>query len=185
MAAVGFQRRLLQLARDFASRRVAFGKTLAQHALHASTLAEMEVKSRACLHFVLEMSLLLGKAEGRGDHKDDNALLLRLLTPVCKLFTAKLGVEIAAESLESFGGYGYVEDSGIPTIYRDMQVLSIWEGTTNVLSIDVLRVLSQKNDRNAIRVFREAVYCNLSGVGKKLTDPSAGLYIISSVVAQI
>ena len=53
-------------------------------------------------------------------------------------------VAITSEGLESFGGHGYVEDSGIPETHRDAHVLSIWEGTTNVLALDVLRVLFAK-----------------------------------------
>eukprot|EP00731_Ephydatia_muelleri_P022899 Em0015g482a len=52
---------------------------------------------------------------------------------------------VASESLESFGGQGYIEDTGLPTLFRDAQVLPIWEGTTNILSLDVLRVLQKSN----------------------------------------
>src|SRR5204863_3603671 len=69
--------------------------------------------------------------------------LLRLLTPVVKLNTAKQAVSGLSEVCESFGGAGYIEDTGIPTLLRDAQVLPIWEGTTNVLALDVLRVLTQ------------------------------------------
>jgi alkylation response protein AidB-like acyl-CoA dehydrogenase len=50
-----------------------------------------------------------------------------------KLYTAKQAINISSEGLETFGGQGYIEDTGLPTIFRDHQVLSIWEGTTNVL----------------------------------------------------
>ena len=63
------------------------------------------------------------------------------LHPLAKLFTAKMAVSAASEVLECFGGAGYVEDTGLPVLLRDSQVLPIWEGTTNVLSLDVLRVL--------------------------------------------
>ncbi len=70
---------------------------------------------------------------------------LRLLTPLAKLYTAKQGVAGLSEIVESFGGAGYVEDTGIPRMLRDAQVLSIWEGTTNVLSLDALRAI-QRDD---------------------------------------
>jgi hypothetical protein len=58
-----------------------------------------------------------------------------------KLHTAKQAIAVASEALEAFGGAGYIEDTGLPRLLRDAQVLSIWEGTTNVLSLDVLRAL--------------------------------------------
>ena len=58
-----------------------------------------------------------------------------------KLTTAKQAVLVASEVLEAFGGAGYVEDTGLPVLLRDSQVLPIWEGTTNVLALDALRVL--------------------------------------------
>jgi hypothetical protein len=58
-----------------------------------------------------------------------------------KLTTARQAVSVASEILEAFGGAGYVEDTGLPALLRDSQVLSIWEGTTNVLSLDALRTL--------------------------------------------
>lgn len=54
-------------------------------------------------------------------------------------------LSVATEGLESFGGVGYLEDSGLPKILRDGQVLSIWEGTTNVLALDVLRAIAKTN----------------------------------------
>ena len=64
---------------------------------------------------------------------------LRALVPLTKLTTGKQAVAVASEAIESFGGAGYIEDTGLPTLLRDAQVLPIWEGTTNVLSLDVLR----------------------------------------------
>jgi hypothetical protein len=66
-----------------------------------------------------------------------------MLTPIAKLYTAKLSVAGISEVLESFGGAGYIEDTGIPKLLRDAQVLSIWEGTTNVLSLDTLRAIEK------------------------------------------
>ena len=64
--------------------------------------------------------------------------LLRLATPLTKLLTGKQAVAVTSEVIEGFGGAGYVEDTGLPQLLRDAQVLPIWEGTTNVLSLDAL-----------------------------------------------
>jgi len=66
---------------------------------------------------------------------------LRVLTPIMKLTTGKQAVAVASEVLEAFGGAGYIEDTGLPVLLRDSQVLPIWEGTTNVLALDTLRAL--------------------------------------------
>jgi len=89
--------------------------------------------------------VLFRSKEECGEASETELQLLRLLTPVAKLYTAKQAVTIASEVVESFGGAGYVEDTGIPRLLRDAQVLPIWEGTTNVLSLDTLRAI-QKAD---------------------------------------
>jgi putative acyl-CoA dehydrogenase len=63
---------------------------------------------------------------------------------VAKLYTAKQAIASASEVLEAFGGAGYIEDTGLPRLLRDAQVLSIWEGTTNVLSLDTLRAIEKE-----------------------------------------
>jgi hypothetical protein len=70
---------------------------------------------------------------------------------VAKLYTGKQAVAVASEALEAFGGAGYIEDTGLPRLLRDAQVLSIWEGTTNVLSLDVLRALESGVEIGVLR----------------------------------
>jgi hypothetical protein len=86
---------------------------------------------------------LLGRIES-GDATSAEQLLSRLLTPIGKLTTGKQAVALASEALEAFGGAGYVNDTGLPKLLADAQVLPIWEGTTNVLSLDALRALRQE-----------------------------------------
>ncbi|HKW11092.1 MAG TPA: acyl-CoA dehydrogenase family protein [Gemmatimonadaceae bacterium] len=144
VAAVAGMRRATALARDYAARRVAFGKRLLDHPLHAETLAAMELEWRAGFFLAFHVVELLGRQEA-GEATNDQLALLRLLIPVAKLYTAKQAVAVASEAVEAFGGAGYIEDTGIPRLLRDAQVLSIWEGTTNVLSLDVLRALEKTN----------------------------------------
>jgi alkylation response protein AidB-like acyl-CoA dehydrogenase len=130
--------RLLHLQRDYAARRVAFGRPLAGHPLHRETLAGLHVEYEAALALTFDCARLLGRQEA-GEASAEERAALRLLTPLAKLSTAKQAVASASEGLEGFGGAGYVEDTGLPVILRDAQVLPIWEGTTNVLALDVLR----------------------------------------------
>jgi hypothetical protein len=138
--AVATMRRACALARDYASRRIAFGRPLSAHPLHRATLADLDLEWRAGFLLVFELAALLG-ADEMGEASTQERALLRLLTPVAKLYTAKQAVAVCSEALECFGGAGYIEDTGLPRLLRDAQVLPIWEGTTNVLSLDALRAL--------------------------------------------
>jgi len=140
VCAVSYMRRGLALAEDYARKRRAFGKLLMEHSLHRETLADLHAEFTGALHLVMHLGVLLGRDETGVASGDDQALL-RLLTPIAKLYTAKQAIASASEVLECFGGLGYIEDTGLPSLLRDCQVLSIWEGTTNVLSLDVLRVI--------------------------------------------
>jgi len=135
-------RRGLALAGDYAARRVAFGAPLADKPLHVDTLAAIHAELEGAFHLTFRAVELLGREEAR-TITEEEALLLRLLTPVMKATTGKQAVAAASEILESFGGAGYVEDTGLPRLLRDAQVLPIWEGTTNVLSLDLLRAIAK------------------------------------------
>jgi acyl-CoA dehydrogenase len=144
ISAVSLMRRGLALALDYAGRRMAFGSKIIEKPLHLDTLAGLQAEAEAAFHLAFYVAELTGQSEA-GEIDEEEALLLRLLTPVMKLTTAKQAVAIASETLEAFGGAGYVEDTGLPLLLRDSQVLPIWEGTTNVLSLDTLRALGADN----------------------------------------
>jgi len=144
VCAVSGMRRCMDLMRDYSGRRRVFGKLLQQQPLHVETMARLEVETQGAFHLVFHCVGLLGKDEC-GQTSEDEQAVLRLLTPLAKLYTAKQYVSLASETLESFGGAGYVENTGLPGILRDAQVLSIWEGTTNVLSLDALRAMERNH----------------------------------------
>ncbi len=160
VAAVAGMRRAVALASDYARRRRAFGKPLIEHPLHVETLADMRLELRAAFLLAFRVVELLGKDEC-GDATESESQLLRFLIPVAKLYTAKQAIAVASETLEAFGGAGYVEDTGIPRLLRDAQVLSIWEGTTNILSLDALRAM-QRDD--ALAVWTTDVRRRLKGI---------------------
>lgn len=142
VAAAWTTRRCLALVRDYARRRFAFGATLVDKPLHVDTVASLAAETEATFHLAFRTVELLGRVEAKEATEAEQALL-RALTPITKLTTAKQAVTVASETLEAFGGAGYVEDTGLPTLLRDAQVLPIWEGTTNVLSLDTLRALGK------------------------------------------
>jgi putative acyl-CoA dehydrogenase len=155
VTAVGAFRRLLVLAKDYSGKRKAFKKTINQHPLTIKILAKAQVDFHACFHLTFLISEIMGSEEFYtldnllGLTQEELSKLLRLLTPIVKLYTAKKVVIWTSELLEVFAGVGYIENSGIARLYRDNQVFSIWEGTTNILSLDLLRAL-KKDDSFSI-----------------------------------
>ncbi|NWI14165.1 ACD11 dehydrogenase, partial [Crypturellus soui] len=172
IGAVAAMRRMISLSREYALRRVAFGKLLKDHPLHMQTIARMEVQTRGAFLLAMEVVRLLGLVETNMASEQDK-LLLRLLVPVAKLYTGKQAAAVVVEAMESFGGQGYMEDTGLPVIVRDTLVLPIWEGTTNILSLDVLRSLS-KSQGQVLAVF-------ISTVQRKL-DSASGIEKLGAAV---
>lgn len=140
VCALATMRRCLALAFDYARRRQVFGRALIEQPLHRATLSALQAEFEAAFQLVFFVTELLGRVE-TGVAANAEKLLLRVLTPLAKLWTGKLAVRIASETCEAFGGAGYIENTGIPLLLRDAQVYPIWEGTTNVLALDVLRAL--------------------------------------------
>src|SRR6185503_18514485 len=134
-------RRGLAYARAYADARTVAGGRLAANPLHRSTLSTLAVDAQAAFALAAHAFSLLGRVEVDNDWAAGSEL--RLAAPLAKLTTGRLAVASASEYLESFGGAGFVEDTGLPRLLRDAQVLPIWEGTTNVLSVDVLRALAR------------------------------------------
>jgi len=162
----GAIRRGVAVARDFASRRQVFGKLLMNHPLHLSTLADMEAELRGAQQITFDVVLRLGRTECDPKATQEEHVLLRLLTPIMKLYTAKQAIAITSESIESLGGTGYMEDSDMPRLLRDAQVGSIWEGTTNVLSMDVWRPALKEN---ALQYFVDCVSAKINDINTSTT----------------
>ncbi|MCC6766345.1 MAG: acyl-CoA dehydrogenase family protein [Deltaproteobacteria bacterium] len=177
ICSVASLRRGLALARDFAGRRFAFGATLDQKPLHVDTLAGMQAEYEAAFHLAFHGVALLGREE-TGVITDEEAALLRLLQPLMKLTTGRQAVAGASETLEAFGGAGYIEDTGLPEILRDAQVLSIWEGTTNVLALDALRAISRAE---ALPVFGREVRRRVAAAAGEPTLRAAGAAALAAI----
>jgi alkylation response protein AidB-like acyl-CoA dehydrogenase len=173
VSSVALMRRGLALALDYANKRFAFGSNLSEKPLHVDTLEGLHAEFAAAFQLAFLVAELTGKSE-TGEITDDENLLLRLVTPLMKLTTGKQAVMVASEVLECFGGAGYVEDTGLPLLLRDAQVLPIWEGTTNVLSLDALRALglnASSSESRAFQVFTtEVLNCLESAKVQRLSD---------------
>jgi alkylation response protein AidB-like acyl-CoA dehydrogenase len=149
IGAAWYCRRALALATDFAGRRLAFGKLLRDQPLHADTLAWMRAETEGVFHLAFRLAELAGKIE-HGTASETDELAYRILTPIAKLTTCKQAVAVTSEGIEAFGGAGYVEDTGLPRLLADAQVLPIWEGTTNVLALDTLRAMAREKTFEAL-----------------------------------
>ena len=157
VAAAGMAR-ALALARAHARQRLAFGGPLREKPLHRDTLAGLEAEREAAFLLAFRAVELLGEAEAR---PAADRGFLRTVSALAKLTTGKQAVAVASEALECFGGAGYVEDTGLPRLLRDAQVLPIWEGTTNVLSLELLRALAAGGGAG-VRELREEIAARLA-----------------------
>lgn len=135
-------RRGLQLARGYAAARTAFGRPLDRQPLQRVVLTQLALQAEAALLLTMRLAALMGRVEG-GTASEEDRLLFRAGTSLTKLYTARQAVACASETVEAFGGAGYMEDTGVARHLRNAQVLPIWEGTTNVLALDTLRVLGR------------------------------------------
>ena len=120
--------------------RSAFGKTLAEQPLMRNVLADLCIESEAATVAAIWLARFFDDAHA-GDERARE--VRRLATPVLKYWLCKRGPGHAAEALECLGGNGYVEESGMPRLYREMPLASIWEGSGNVQTLDVLRAMAR------------------------------------------
>jgi putative acyl-CoA dehydrogenase len=126
----------------YASHRRAFGASLISQPLMASVLADLVLESEAATTLALRLAGAADRA-ARGDEAE--AALLRVALPAAKHWVCKRAPLHAAEALECLGGNGYVEESGLPRLYREAPLNSIWEGSGNVTALDLLRGLQRQH----------------------------------------
>jgi putative acyl-CoA dehydrogenase len=141
-SAAGMRAALTQAAHH-ARHRVAFGSRLLEKPLMRNVLADLAVESEAALSLALRVAGAVDRAV-RGDEED--RAFKRLATTLAKYWVCKRQPAMVAEALECLGGNGYVEDSGMPRLYREAPLNGIWEGSGNVTALDVLRVLAREPD---------------------------------------
>ena len=178
VTACGLWGRGLAISRAFALVRSVKGTRLMHMPAHVKTLANNHVEYRASMHSAFFVVALLGVSEQQANtYKDpindtsstivpsdprSASFLLRVLTPVTKALTAKAAIAGLAECMESLGGVGYLDSSSpldigtnIARLYRDANVLSIWEGTTDVMADDTIRVLKGRMGEDVVSGIEE------------------------------
>ena len=147
----GLMRQALVEAIHHTRHRAAFGKRLVEQPLMQSVLADLALEAEASLALTLRVARSYDHAE-----REEERLFARIATPLAKYWVTHRTPGFAFEAMECLGGSGYVEESGLPRIYREAPVNSIWEGSGNVQCLDVLRVLAREPDA------LEALFAELS-----------------------
>jgi putative acyl-CoA dehydrogenase len=138
LGSAGTMRAALTHALHHARGRAAFGRPLAEQPLMQNVLADLALESEAATAFAMRLARCF-------DQGDDpaQALLARILTPAGKYWICKRGPAFGAEAMEVVGGSGYVEDGPLARLYRELPVNSIWEGSGNVMCLDLLRAFGK------------------------------------------
>ncbi len=149
LGTAGIMRLALRHALHHTSHRMTFGRRLTEHPLMRNVLADLALEVEAATTLSLRLARCF---DHLGDTGED--ALRRLLTPAAKYWICKRGPTFAAEAMEVLGGNGYVEESVLPRLYREMPVNSIWEGSGNVMCLDVLRAAA-KSPESLTVVFDE------------------------------
>ncbi|MXN27164.1 acyl-CoA dehydrogenase family protein [Delftia sp. CH05] len=128
----------------YARRRSVFGKRLAEQPLMRTVLADLALESEAAL----QIAMRLAQAYERGGDEGDplERAWKRIMTPAAKFWVCKRGVELTGEAMEVLGGNGYVDTGVMARLFREAPVNSIWEGSGNVMCLDVLRAISREPD---------------------------------------
>ncbi len=128
--------------------RVAFGRTLAEHPLMRRQLVDLLIEVEGCAALAFETAAVLERVDRHGAEEDQR--LLRILTPLGKYYIPKRGEYVTLEALEMRGGNGYVEDWVNPRLLRDCIVNVVWEGSSNVIVLDVARAIAREGAAAAL-----------------------------------
>ncbi len=145
VGSAALMRQALSQAVFHANHRRAFERRLVEQPLMANVLADLTVESEAAT----ALSMRLARAYDRKDDAREGAWR-RVMTPAIKYFTTKRTPAVVVEALEVFGGIGYVEESIMPRLYREAPLNSIWEGSGNVMCLDVRRALRAAETADAV-----------------------------------
>lgn len=169
VASVGIMRRAYVEAKKYAENRSAFGQILTNFPMIKETLAKLatiqEVQTSAVFNLVALYDRVVGKENGTTEEQT----LVRLLIAILKMRTADEAIHFSHEAIEMHGGNGYIEDFITPRLLRDAQVLTVWEGTANILGLEILRLF---NKMNGYQVFKSFIEEKLVDTPQTLIDES-------------
>jgi putative acyl-CoA dehydrogenase len=166
VACAGMMRAALNQALHHAAHRQAFGRRLVEQPLMQNVLADLALETEAAALLVFRLSRAFDRAEG--DERE--RLLMRLMTPIAKYWLCKRLPPLVAEAMECLGGNGYVEEAPLARLYREAPLNGIWEGSGNVICLDVLR--SIQKEPASLDVLLEEV----NSGGERVNQGAASIY---------
>ena len=170
----GMMRQAVNQALHHARHRAAFGKRLVEHPLMLNVLADLALEAEAAmlLAFRLAQAFDASMADERERH------LQRVLTPIAKYWLCKRMTPVATEAMECLGGNGYVEEHPLARLYREAPLNGIWEGSANVIALDILRALRKSPEALAVLMDEiadgadAAIRRRLESISTTLADPA-------------
>ena len=185
----GLMRQALSQAVHHTSRRRAFQRSLVDLPIMRNVIADLAVESEAMMWMSMRLAAALDGGE-RGDRAE--GLLSRIATPVAKYWACKRAPAFVAEALECHGGNGFIADHLMERLYREAPLNGIWEGTGNVICLDVLRSMRQEPETvgvflDELRAARGAdarFDAYVDGLAQRLADP-AGLEPVARRVVEM
>ena len=145
IAAVGIARKALWEAYLYAEKRTAFGRRLVDHPLMQKDLLELETSLEASLVLSMLAADAFNKVSGVEPPYNSEYQLSRILGDIAKTISAEVSVQVTRYSMEILGGIGFLEEFPMAKFHRDSVVTSIWEGTSNIQSLEVMEVLMKRN----------------------------------------
>jgi len=177
VASLGIMRRAYHEAKEYALRRDAFGSKLATYPMVKDTLTRLTVKLEIETRTVFTYLPLFERVlNNQASQKE--AILHRLYIALLKKETAEQAIHFSHEAIEMHGGNGYIEDFVTPRLLRDAQVLTVWEGTANILGLEVLRLMEKFK---ADELFLDEMSQRLRGVAHL---PSEWTYLVENKLIQ-
>jgi alkylation response protein AidB-like acyl-CoA dehydrogenase len=167
IASIGIMRRAYTEARKYASNRSAFGKKLIDYPMIQETLTHLAVKQEVETSAIFRLIPLFSKVmDPHAGASDKEKVMNRLLIAILKKESAEQSVHFSHEAIEMHGGNGFIEDFVTPRLLRDAQVLTVWEGTANILGLEVLRLM---NRFHAHTIFVQEMAAELVQLPARLT----------------
>ncbi|WP_036575313.1 acyl-CoA dehydrogenase family protein [Oceanobacillus picturae] len=167
VASLGIMKRAYLEARNYARNRPAFGNPLTHYPMVQDTLGKMatkqEVELNTLFHVIQLMDKVMGK-QTKHEATEEEQILFRLYVAIVKKETAEQAIHFAHEAIEMHGGNGYIEDFVTSRLLRDAQVLTVWEGTANILGLEVVRLIEKYH---VDTIFIEEMKKRLANINEK------------------
>ncbi len=139
-SSAGAMRKAVVMASHYVNQRTAFQRKLIDQPLMRNVISDLALESEAAI----ALALRVGTSFDAATHSDPEAALSRVLTPITKYWICKRQPAVITEALECFGGSGYVEENGIARAYRAAPLNAIWEGSGNVIALDIQRAMGNE-----------------------------------------